>query len=335
MFALLALLLGFGAANGSPVPKAKPAAGFAPFDLTYLPRASNSVLAVRPGALVKHFGEQDKMVSDTVRRTLAAGFAYIDGDLKAAPPPALTDIEQLVVSAKFNLNIESEKDGRSNFNIVGLSSGVVRTAQPFGWAKALTMWFPKAETVKHAGREYVRVPITVGKDTSHLAFFVADARTLAFDTDEDVVKGLLTRLDKKETAAVPPGWNEVCRELVAVCHDNTGEGWLTAPDAPKRDTDRALVTVGRKATSLAIGFSAGASTSLKVVATARDECDALDVRSALKAVVTSLSDEEETGAAIAKLFTRTEVNRTGKVVRARGEVKGNLLRHLLDPEGER
>lgn len=337
MFALLAPLLGFGATTGAPaLPKAgvKPAT-FAPFNLTYLPRTTGSVVAVRPGELVKQFGEQDKAVNDTVRRTLAAAFAYLDGDLKAAPPPPLADIEQLVLSAKLALSIESEKDGRSGFNVVGLSSGAVRTAKPFDWAKAVKKWFPSAETVKHAGRAYVRVPITAGKDTSYLALFVADDRTLAFDTGEDDLKALLTRLEKNEKPAVPMGWAEVNRDLIALCHDTSTEGWLTAPDAPKRDTDRAVVTVGRKSTALAIGFSSGASTTIKVIATARDEDDALDVRSALKSVVSSLSEEAETGAAIAKLFARTEVNRSGKVVRVRGEVRGNLLRAMLDPAGER
>lgn len=335
MFALLSLLLGFGVAGGAPaVPNTKPTA-FAPFDLTYLPRATNSVVAVRPGELVKHFGEQDKAVSDTVRRALAAVFAYLDGDLKAAPPPALADIEQIVLSAQFTLNIESEKDGRSGFNATGLSSGMVRTAKPFDWAKALAKWFPNGETVKHAGRTYVRVPITAGKEKVYLAFFAADDRTLAFDTAEDEMKGLLARLEKKEKLPVPMGWTEVNRDLIALCHDNTAAGWLTAPDTPKRETDRALVTIGRKATALAVGFSAGANTTLNVVAATRDECDALDVRSALKAVVTSLSDKDEIGAAVAKLFARTEVTRTGKVVRVRGEVKGNLLRALSEPEPER
>jgi hypothetical protein len=337
MFALLLLLLGVGVPDAPAVPKAaKPAAvERAPFDLTFMPRTTNSVLAVRPGELLMHFGEQDKAVSDTVRRALAAAFAYIDGDLKAASPPAIADIEQLIVSAKVTLGVETEKDGRSNFGVNGISAGLVRTAKPFDWAKCLKKWFPKAETVKHAGREYVRVPVTFGKDTSYLALFVADDRTLAFDTEEDEVKGLLARLEKKLKPVAPAGWDEVSRELVALCHDTTAAGWLTAPEAPKRDTDRAMVTIGRKATGIAAGFSAGERTSLKVVVTARDECDALDVRAALKTVVTDLASEDDVGAALAKLFAQTTVSRTGSTVRATGEVKGNLLRRLLDPDAER
>jgi hypothetical protein len=342
MFVLVSLLLGAGGADvpvlePAPAPRAvKPAAaGAKPFDLTYMPRTSNSVLAVRPSELIKHFGEQDKAVTDYVRRMLAAGFAFIDGDLKAATPPAIGDIEQIIVSAKITLAIENQKDGRGSFGIEGVSSGLVRTAKPFDWAASIKKWFPKSETIKHTGREYVRVPIEVGNDTTHLAFFVADDRTLAFDTDEDEIKGLLARLEKNLKPAVPAGWDEVCRDQVALCHDTTADGWLTAPEAPKRDIDRAMVTVARKSTGVALGFSAGDRTTLKIVATARDECDAQDVRAALKSVVVDMASEDEVGAVMAKLFAETTVSRAGSVVRAKGEVKGNLLRRMLDPDAER
>jgi hypothetical protein len=68
-----------------------------------------------------------------------------------------------------------------------------------------------------------------------------------------------------------------------------------------------------------------------MVVTARDDCDALDARMALKSLVTQLSNEEM-GGPVARLFARVTVTRTGSVVRARGEVKGNLLRRLLDPD---
>lgn len=346
MFVLVSLLLGAGGAEPdasipvAPAPRAvKPAApdGPKPFDLTYMPRTSNSVLAVRPNELLEHFGEQDKMIADYVRRMLAAGFAFIDGDLKAAPPPALGDIDQLIVSAKVKLGIETEKDGRSNFGVEGISSGLVRTVKPFDWGKCVTKWFPKAETVKHAGREYVRVPFPVGKETAYVVFFVADDRTLAFDTDEDEIKGLLSRLEKKMKPALPAGWNEVCREQVALCHDTTADGWLNAPEAPKREIDRAMVTLGRKSTGIAVGVSADTRTTIKVVATARDEDDAQEVRAALKTVVSDLSggDEDGPATALARLFAETVVSRSGSVVRAKGEVKGNLLRRLLDPDAER
>ena len=338
MSALFSLLLGAAGAVDlpPPPPTAKPAAGaFKPFDLTYLPRATNSVLAVRPGELVKHLGNQDEAEADTVRRMLAAAFAFQDGDLKAATPPALADIEQVILSAQLTLSVEPEKGGQSNFGVVGISSGLVRTAKPFDWAGCVKKWFPKAEAAEHGGREYLRVAIGFGKEKSYLALFVADARTLAFDTGEDAIKGLLDRLDKKIKSPAPAGWDDVCRELVAVCHDTTADGWLTAPEAPKRDIDRALVTVGRKATGVAVGFSAGDRTTLQVVATARDEGAAQEVRKALKVIVANLSDADEVGPAVAKLFARTTVSRAGNVVRVSGSVPGDLFRRLLDPDAER
>ena len=338
MSAIYLLLLGATSAIETPVPPpaATSAVGaFKPFDLTYMPRTTHSVLAVRPGEFVKHLGEQDEAVTDTVRRMLAAGFAFLDGDLKAAAPPALTDIEQIVLSAQLNLSVETEKGGRSNFGMGGISSGLVRTTKPFDWAGRVKKWFPKAEAVEHAGHSYLRVAVKFGKDTSYLALFVADDRTLAFDSDEDEVKGLLDRLEKKTTTPVPVGWNDVCRELIAFCHDTTSKGWLTAPETPTREIDKAVVTVARKATGLAVGVSAGSRTTLQVIVTARDEEDAQAVRKALKVIVADLANADEVGAAVANLFAKATVSRDSEVVRLRGEVAGDLLRRLLDPDAER
>jgi hypothetical protein len=304
----------------------------APFDLTYLPRATGSVIAARPAELLKRGGAPDKAFSDTARRSLAALFALFDGDLKAAPVPALSDVDTIVTSALFTLGIETNPDGTSAFNFVGMSSGVVRTAKPFDWTNCVKKWFPKAEAVKHAGRAYFRVPFGVGEAQGHLAFFVPDDRTLVFETSDDELKALLARLEKKLESAVPPGWQEVNRDLLAVCHDTAAEGWLRAPAVPKRPIDRALVTIARESSSLALGFSAGDETRLHFVAQTKDADAARAVSDALKLVFEDMSESEDTGPA-AKLFGAMKVKRDKTTVRATGTVEGNLLRRLLDPNG--
>jgi hypothetical protein len=305
----------------------------APFDLTYLPRATGSVIAARPAELVKRGGVPDKAFTDTARRTLAALFAYFDGDLKAAPTPALSEIDTLVTSASFTLGIETNPDGTSAFNFVGMSSGVVRTAKPFDWSNCVKKWFPKAEAAKHAGRAYFRVPVGTGDAQSHLAFFVPDDRTLVFETSEDELKGLLARLEKKLESPAPPGWDEVNRDLFAICHDTAAEGWLKTPDEPKRPIDRALVTVARKSTGLALGFTPGDATRLHVVARSKDADDARAVSAALKLVLEDMADSEDLGTAT-KLFGAMKVKRDKATVRATGTVDGNLLRQLLAPCSE-
>lgn len=332
---LLSLVFGLAGAVDLPKPLAGKLAGVVqPFDLTYLPRRAPTVIAVRPGELLKQLGEHEKDAAEIVRRFLAAGFAFLDGDLKAAAPPALADIEQVVVAARFRVAINSQPDGRGTMGVDGLSAGVVRTAKPFDWSEAVKKWFPKGETVKHAGREYVRVPLGVGKDKSYLALFVADARTLAFDLDEGEVRDLLGRLAKKIESPLPAGWAAVSREMVAVWQDATAEGWLLSPQEPKRPADRALVSAARGATSLAFGFSAGKETTLRIVATARDVDEAQDVRAALKAMLKSMPDTDVDSAA-AKLFTEAAVRCKGSEVRVSGSVPGNLLRRALDPDAER
>lgn len=322
MSAVFSAMLAVAAAVSSPVP----------FDLTYMPRTSDSVLAVRPGALAKQLGGEDKTAAEMVQRTLAAAFAFIDGDLKAAPPPALADVEQVILSAKLTLSVEQQQNGQSALNLNGISSGLVRTAKPFDWAKCVKKWFPKAEAVKHAGREYLRVPITFGKDTSYLGLFVADTHTLAFDTNEGEIKGLLTRLDKKLTPATPAGWDEVKCDTVALCQDTAADGWLAAPEKPKREIDQTLVTAARKSTGLAVGFTAGARTTLRVIAATRNEADAKEVRAAVKVMLANLAADEDTDPLAAKLIAGLTVTRDGATVRAEGSVAGNLLRRLLESQ---
>ena len=325
MSALLSVMLAAAAVVSQP----------APFDLTYLPRTGTSVFAVRPGALAKQLGDQDKTAADMVLRTLAAAFAFIDGDLKAAAPPALADVDQVIVAANLAMSIEQQQNGQGALNMTGVSSGLVRTAKPFDWTGRVKKWFPKAELVKHAGREYFRVPITFGKDTSYLGLFAADSRTLAFDTTEDEIKGLLSRLEKKLVPATPAGWDEVKHDMVALCHDATADGWLTAPEKPKREIDQALATAARKTTGLALGFTAGDRTTLRIVAATRNESDAKEVRTAIKAVLANLAADEDTDPLAAKLLKRATVSRDGATVRASGSVAGNLLRGLLAPSTER
>lgn len=328
---LLSLVLGLaGAADLS----SHSAGVVRPFDLTYLPRRTPTVIAVRPGELLKQLGDEQKDVAETVRRFLAAGFAFLDGDLKAANPPALADIEQLVVAARFRVATDAHPDGRGTMGVDGLSAGVVRTARPFDWKGAVKKWFPKAETVKHAGREYVRVALGAGKNKSYLALFVADSRTLAFDLDEGEIKDMLGRLEKKITSPLPAGWDGVSREMVAVWQDATAEGWLVSPMEPKRVADRAMVAAFRGTTSLAVGFSAGKETTLRLVATARDVDEAQDVRAALKAMLKAMP-ETEVDPAAAKLFSEATVRCKGSEVRVSGSVPGNLIRRMLDPDAER
>lgn len=308
---------------------ALPAAGRPePFDLTYLPRANGSIVAARPAELVRYGGTPGGVYADHARRTLAALFAFFDGDLRAAAPPALADIETLVTTATCALGIETNPDGTSSFNFVGLSSGVVRTAKPFDWARCVTKWFPKAEPATHAGRSYYRVPVGAGEQKGHLAFFVPDDRTLVFDTDGDELKALLARLEKKLESPPPPGWDEVSRALVAVCLDTRAEGWLKAPDEPKRAVDRALTTVAREGGTVVLGFWAGDETRLHVVATARDEAAAKAVSRALRMFFEDLGDADDAFGPAAKLFGAVRVARTRSVVRATGTVTGNVLRQL-------
>jgi hypothetical protein len=334
MSALLSVMLGLaGAADFSNPASAAKLDADRPFDLTYLSRRAPTVIAVRPDKILKQLGEQ-KDVAEVVRRFLAASFVFLDGDLKAADPPALADIEQVVVAAQFRVGVESEPDGRSTMGLNGPSAGLVRTAKPFDWSGAVKKWFPKAEIVKHAGREYVRVPNGVGEKKSYLALFVADARTLAFDLEESEMRDLLARLAKKVEAPPPAGWDGVSREMVAVWQDATAEGWLTSPKEPKRATSRALTAAARGMTSVAVGFSAGKDTTLRIIATARDASGAESLGATIKAMLKA-TPGAESDPAVAKLLTGAAVRCKENEVRVSGSVPGNLLRRVLDPDAGR
>ncbi len=333
MSILLTVMLGL--AGAVDLSHSLPTAGHTqPFDLTYLPCRTPTVIALRPGELMKQLGGNQKDATDTIRRMLAAGFAFLDGDLKAAPMPAPADIEQLILAAHIHLAIGTQSNGRGTMGIDGLSAGLVRTIQPFDWKQTVQKWFPKAKVVKHAEREYIRVPLGAGKEVSHLALYVADSRTLAFDLEEGEMKDLLARLNKKITSPPPAGWSTVSHEMVAVWQDGLANGWFVSPKEPKRIADRAMAAALRGTTSLAVGFSAGKQTTLRIVATARDVDEAQDVRAAIKTMLKAMP-ETAVNQAVGKLFSEATVQCKGSEVRVKGSVPGNLLRRALDPDAAR
>jgi hypothetical protein len=319
----------------APAPRASTPGELQPFDLTYLPRVTTSVLAVRPAELLKRTDGLNRPATTYIRRLLAAGFAFLDGDIKAAELPALSDVEQVVVSASMTMGIETAKDGKSTFGLGGMSSGLIRTVKPFNWASRIKKWFPKVEEVRYEGRTYLKIPIGIGDQPSCIALFAADDRTLAFDTDEDEIKDLLSRLKKKSPPAIPAGWDEVSRDLIAVTHDMTAQGWLTAPAKPKREIDRAVVAAVHDLKGLAVGISAGDTTTIRLIATARDEAAARHAQSALKRILAEMESEEFGNPTVAKFIEGMTVERSGRVIRAKGSAAGNLFKLAAEkPDAE-
>jgi hypothetical protein len=300
--------------------------GLRPFDLTYMPRATHSVIAIRPAELLKQTDGLDKTATAYVRKLLAAGFAFLDGDIKAAELPVLANVDQVILSANLTIGIEPEKDGKSNYGLGGISSGLVRTIKPFDWTGHIKKWFPKVEVVRHAGRDYLRIPIALGEKPSYIALLAADDRTLAFDSDEDEIKNLLSRLKKKSPPVRPAGWDEVARELIAISHDMTAEGWFTAPPKPQRGINRAVVEAVHNLKEVAIGISVGDASTIRVIATAGDEADARRAATAFKSLLEEMGSEEFGDPLISKFIENITVERNGRIIRAVGKTPGNVFR---------
>jgi hypothetical protein len=339
MTAFLPLVLWAAIGHGvetSPAPRASTVGELRPFDLTYMPRATNTVLAVRPAELLKRTDGLDKSATTLVRRSLAAGFAFLDGDIKAAEIPALTDVDQVVLSANVTIGIEAAKDGKSTFGLGGgISSGFIRTVKPFNWTAHIKKWFPKVEEAQYEGRTYLKIPIGIGDQSSCIALLAADDRTLAFDTDEDEMKNLLTRLKKKSPPVAPAGWDEVGRDLIAVSHDMTAEGWFTAPPKPKREFDKALVAAIHDLKGFSAGLSVGDTTTIRIIATARDEAAAKRALSAFKSLLAELASDKDVDPEKAKIVTAITVKRDGRILRATGAFPGNWLKLASPlPDGE-
>jgi len=336
MTAFLPLVLWAAVGHGvetSPMPRV--AGALRPFDLTYMPRATHSVLAVRPAELLKRTDGLDKAATTYIRRLLAAGFAFLDGDIKAAELPALTDVEQIILSVNVTIGIEAAKDGKSTFGLGGISSGLIRTAKPFDWAARIKKWFPKTEEAEYEGRSYLRIPIGIRDQPAFIALLAADDRTLAFDTDEDEMKNLLTRLKKKAPPAAPAGWDEVAGDLIAVCHDLTAEGWLTTPAEPKREFDRALVAAIHDLNGFAAGVTVGGATTIRIIATARNEAAARHALPALRSIIAEMGSDKESDPAFAKFIAEMTVKQNGRILRVTGAAPGNLLqRTAAVPDGE-
>jgi hypothetical protein len=254
------------------LPRICKSAPLPPFDLSYLVNDSQGIVAFRPAEVARFLPQlpADQQFRLLLRCYLAM---FMDINLDAAEVPRLSDLEQVV--SNLSLQVTSPSDGKKGTFMLGMASPLsLRTVQPFDWADRLGKWLPQARHEHHAGRDYLTVPckLTFGKpEPMRLAFFVADSRTLVCN-GEDAMRELLQRLqDGKPGPTPPPGWEAVCRDLIAISIDARTQQWFkgTWPTQPvEMKLARTLV---KGLTVFTMGVTLGQHPAVQVVATARNE----------------------------------------------------------------
>jgi hypothetical protein len=277
----------------APAQKIAPDRGeFAPFDLTYLPGfGPQGIVGLRPAEIVRKTPAcaRGAEVRALVRLFFAqcAALAF-DADLSAAEPPGFEELEECVFGVMLVNYLGSDKE-QGSF-IAGLGSPcVLRTTKPFDWAGVVSKWFPRAEKISWAGREYLANPFKIvlpNKQPCKVGVFVANTTTLVLG-DEAQVRDLLTRLQGgKPALTAPPGWKEHERELIALALVQPSScvrgQWPAGPHEINH-----LRTIVEGASGFAAGLRIGERTEVRLTYLGKDQEAARGVAEAVRWLLAS------------------------------------------------
>jgi hypothetical protein len=304
-----------------------------PFDLTYLPPHSPvRLVLIRPAELAR-FAPPRSSLPHLFDSYAWMFIQFASGNQKAATPPAFAEIEQ----AAFNINLQiiCSKEGDHGNLILGTSSMMLRTVKPFDWSGRVAKWFPKAERVRHSGREYVRAKFNLAalgsKGEISVAFFVPDQRTLVVDNDDSIRK-LLEELQAGRTFNLEKaGLDKIGKCHVAGSFDNRDRSWLQGK--PKADTPeaKAEVLLIESLDRVVLEMTIGERSAIKLTATARSKAAAREVVKVMKALldagVRNLPPPGRGQAAEAR--AKVHFNQSGSLMEVNVELPGNILLDVL------
>jgi hypothetical protein len=329
--ALLAAILGIVAVPAAGWAAAPAVRSAQPFDLTYLPpHAPLRLVLLRPAELARLAPPRSSLpqMFDSVAWLV---IQFAGGNLKAAAPPAFAEIEQ----GAFHINLQitySEESDHGNL-ILGTSSMMLRTVKPFDWAGRVAKWFPKAERVRHSGREYVRVKVNLAalgcKGEASMAFFVPDQRTLVLD-NEDYIQKLLEELQAGRTFNLEKaGLDKIGKGLVAVSFNNRDRSWLKGKpkgDPSQAKAERLLIN---SLDRVVLGMKAGERSALELIATARSEAAAREVVKVMKELLPAgLGNLPQGGGHAVGAAPKVQVHQRGALITVEVDVPGNILEAL-------
>lgn len=311
---------------------------FPPFDLTYLPASgAQGIVGLRPAALARQVPVE------------AAGQAYqlflgivlqyfVNGNMNAAKPPPLGDIEECVCGISLVATFPSE-EARGSL-IAGMGTPcVLRTKKPFDWIGTITKWCPHAEKVRRAGREYWKMPIPLLPGSGSFAFFSPDERTVVM-ADEAQMRKLLARLKSgKHGPTPPPGWKKVDTSLIAVAFGTRKTPCVKGewPEEPAEIIPARKLIEG--AGVITAGFTIGERTTMKIIVTSKDEAGARDVfhagkwlfaRAAAEVGKVASAKHHPLVGQLQEMLETIKGSQSGRTVRAEISTAGDLFKALSE-----
>lgn len=345
------LLVTFTVVAQSAPPPVLPSKGvFQPFDLTYLPHPDvQGIIAARPAEIVRHLPPLPS--SDHFRMLLGMLFGmFYDCDLQAAQPPALGDLDQCVggFSVKFTTPFGEPRD----IPLLGIALPCsFRTVKPFDWTGMARKWFPKAEKADHGGRTYLRIPCklklpSVGKDSednSAFGIFVPDDCTAVFAAESDI-RELIDRLKAGKKLDLPPGWQDVSRDLIAIAFDQRKERCMKGkwPDEPAEAEPIGVLfeTLQVAAFGLTVEEGPHGRVVARMVAMTKDADSAGRTAEAIKTLANTIrtaaatSDKAGPMADLSRMtnamFDRATLTQEGQTVRGHIDVPFDLIKSFFE-----
>lgn len=303
-----------------------PPAGRPAFDPSLLTRTPETgLMAFRPAELVANFGAPDETVSGVVTQLAKAATAFIDGELKAEDLPPVADIEQLVLGLNLNLKLSTDEE-QGTFGVQGTDFGYVRTKGKFDWAGLIKKTFPKAETKKHAGREYLTAGIKFGTFEFVIGFYVPDERTLVFDVSTEKMEEALATWGEKKAPKMATGWDEVKGCSMAFVMPMGDRKWMTTPAGKLPEYSKQVRTLVKSLKSVCVGVTLGDTITAVGVLTATSDKAAHAVEGTVNQGLTAY--EAELDEAFKDTMNAT-TTRDGKTVRVNGVVKVSSIKDLF------
>src|SRR5262249_18078109 len=118
------------------------------------------VVGIRPAEMVKRLPANESaaqcraLLGVMLGQFLALCF---ESDLSAAQPPSFEDLEQCVFGVSLQAIMPTGKE-QGTLRAGAGSPCLLKTTKPFDWGGSVRKWFPKAEKMSHAGRDYLRTP---------------------------------------------------------------------------------------------------------------------------------------------------------------------------------
>jgi beta-lactamase regulating signal transducer with metallopeptidase domain len=234
-------------------PPAAAAAAPEPFDLSYLPPDTTSVLAVRPAALLRRPGLAayrvlyDEMVGEVRQMFGNRGKVHL----------SVHDMDQIVATGFIQQDKHHKQ--KKGSRTLGYSLRVIRCSHEFNWKGQMKELMPDVEEVRHAGGSYFRLSASKARPPlpGGMTYYVPDSRTIVFDTDTNLRRLIERKAAQAPHAAWADAWKQVEHDLVAMADDVRALDVAGAldPDDPDEARWAALlrncswVTVGLRDTS--------------------------------------------------------------------------------------